>query len=60
MGIYEKSDILAYSLTTGELICADCITDDDEFTEDGIMTERDFDDERIYFCDRDESHKIWG
>lgn len=55
MGIYNTEDILAYHLCNGnesELVCAEHITDEDNITEDSIMTEEDFDEAKSYFCDR--------
>jgi len=56
MGVYEVSEIMAYRFFdyygNVEIVCPDCLSDDDILTDDCIMTERDFDEEKLYFCDR--------
>jgi hypothetical protein len=48
MAIFKKDEIMAYSVG-GDVVCLDCVSDD-EIDAESIITE--FQDDELVFCDR--------
>jgi len=54
MGMFDPDDVRGYCFSsTGnvEYVCPECVTAEDEITEEAILVERDLE-EKLCFCDR--------